>query len=229
MSEEAHGNGASIGDAIALKIQELYRDNKLDVAQALLKIDNRDEAARAPFQFDAAGGRLHRRGCKAIPAGARSALYGLWQAPEIARSLACPRCNPMGTKPKPAPARARAGNGASKSNGARQHTEPRAQRGVGLDGDVADILYGALSIIVQFRSVLRERGREYRKGILGQQVGAELEGIYASLAGPEKGIVDMALTSLDQLTRKLRTLESSLDAGPRPNGHNGAAGREKDE
>lgn len=59
--------GGSIGDFVALKIQELYKESKIDVREALLKIDNREEAAQAPFQFDPAAGLLHRRDCKAIP------------------------------------------------------------------------------------------------------------------------------------------------------------------
>ena len=32
------------------------------------------------------------------------ALYGLWQVPEAGRGFGCPRCDPLGTKPKPAQA-----------------------------------------------------------------------------------------------------------------------------
>jgi hypothetical protein len=229
MSEDTHSGEPPIGDVIALKIQELYRDKKIDDAQALLKIDNRDEAEQAPYQFDMSSGVLHRRGCKVIPNAARSALYGLWQVPEVGRGFGCPRCDPLGTKPKPAQATSPVNGSAQSENGRGQDAQRRPQHGL-LEGEAADILYGAMSIVMQFRSVLRERGREYRHGLQGQQVGAELEGIYAQLTEPSKSVVDLALSSLDDLTRKIRDLESSMagSAGPKPNGHDGLNGSEEE-
>jgi hypothetical protein len=229
MSEDTHSGELPIGDVIALKIQELYRDKKIDDTQALLKIDNRDQTEQAPFQFDMAGGMLHRRGCKAIPKAARSALYGLWQVPEVRRGFGCPRCNPLGMKPKRAQATTPVKGRAQAGNGRGQDAQPQPQQGL-LEGEAADILYGAMSIVMQFRSVLRERGREYRNGLLGQQVGAELEGIYAQLTEPSKGVVDVALSALDDLTRKVRDLDSSMagSAGPKPNGLDGPGGTEEE-
>lgn len=222
MSEDTHSGDLPIGDVIALKIQELYRDKKIEDAQPLLRIDNRDEAEEAPYQFDMAGGVLHRRGCKAIPKSARSALYGLWQVPEAGRGFGCPRCDPLGTKPKPAQASI-PGNGKAQPENGRLRDAPQQTQQEQLEGEAADILFGAMSIVMQFRSVLRERGREYRRGRQGQQLGAELEGMYAQLTEPGKGVVALALSSLDDLTRKIRDLESSMAEreGPKPNRHDG--------
>jgi hypothetical protein len=185
-----NGSGAQVADLVALKIQELYKEGKLDKQQALLKIDNRDEAARAPFQFDPAAGTLHRRDCRSIPESARTALYGVWRVAAGDGWRVCPKCTPIpGAPPAAAP-----------------------------QSDVSDLLYGLLSIVSQFGSVLRERGREYRQGSNGQQIGSEFQSLYAGLGEQEKGVVDKMLSSLDEVTHKLRDLDASL----------GSAGEAKD-
>jgi len=211
MNKETQGPAGSIGDFVALKIQELYKESKIDLREALLKIDNREEAAQAPFQFDPAAGLLHRRDCKAIPESARTALYGVWRISAVESRFACPRCNPAGTAEKA---------GAEKKTAEKSETERPASEKTekAPQGDVADLLYGVLSIVNQFGGVLRERGREFRKGGDGGRVKSELECLYAKLGEREKGLVMMTLLSLDQITRKLRDLDQGLSGGAKPNG-----------
>src|ERR1700678_4178054 len=83
---------ASLGDVLALRIQELRLGQ--DEPRPLLRIDNRAEAATAPFQFDTVLAQLHRNGCRATPSSSRTALYGLWQLPPQVRRDACPVCRP---------------------------------------------------------------------------------------------------------------------------------------
>lgn len=185
------GAGAQISDLVALKIAELYKENKLDKQQALLKIDNRDEASRAPFQFDPAAGVLHKRDCRAIPENARTALYGVWRVHARDGWRGCAACRPVPQAEAAAPA-----------------AEPA--------GELTDMLYGLLSIFSQFGSVLRERGREYRSGGDGRMIGSELQSLYAGLGEQEKGMVDKVLSSFDQMTRKLRDIDATLNDADAP-------------
>jgi hypothetical protein len=210
MNKEAQGPGGSIGDFVALKIQELYKESKIDAREALLKIDNREEAAQAPFQFDPAAGLLHRRDCKAIPDSARTALYGVWKISAVESRFACPRC-------KPAEAAEKTGS-AKKADAAESEQQTADKGSAAPQGDVADLLYGVLSIVNQFSGVLRERGREFRKGGDGGRVKTELEGLYAKLGKREKNLVLMTLLSLDEMTRKIRDLDQGLNDTARPNG-----------
>ena len=77
MSESLPISHATLVDMVGLRIQELHASGQLGADQPLLRIDNRDQATQAPFQFDAARAQLHRTGCRAIPPGSRSALYGV--------------------------------------------------------------------------------------------------------------------------------------------------------
>jgi hypothetical protein len=211
MNKETQGPGGSIGDFVALKIQELYKESRIDLREALLKIDNREEAAQAPFQFDPAAGLLHRRDCKAIPESARTALYGVWRISAVESRFACPRCNPAGPTEKPGPEKKTAEAAGPERVASDKGSKPP-------QGDVADLLYGVLSIVNQFGGVLRERGREFRKGGDGGAIKSELEGFYAKLGKREKGLVMMTLLSLDQITRKIRDLDQDLNGAAKPNG-----------
>src|SRR4051812_33731969 len=108
-----------LADSIALKIQELRARQR--EPRSLIRIDNRAEASEAPFQFDTVEARLHRRGCRAIPSGSRTALYGLWQVPPQARQHACTVCRP----------------------------ESEEDTTTAADG-VTDYVYGMLSVLEQF-------------------------------------------------------------------------------
>lgn len=85
-------------DQAALALQALRAGGRLG-AEVLLRIDNSAEAAAAPYQFDAAAGRLHRRGCSAIPDGAP--LYALWHLNRDHLTVACERCKPLSDETKP--------------------------------------------------------------------------------------------------------------------------------
>jgi hypothetical protein len=85
-------------DEAALALQAL-RSPKHPVDDVLLRIDNTAEAAGAPYQFDVVAGRLHRRGCRAIPNGA--SLYGRWHLGRDDLIVACKRCNPLPEDMKP--------------------------------------------------------------------------------------------------------------------------------
>ncbi len=89
-------DAASLLDRAALALQTLCGD-KHAVSNVLLRIDNTAEAAAAPYQFDAALGRLHRRGCRAIPEMAP--VYGLWHLTRDNLKHACKRCRPLPEEP----------------------------------------------------------------------------------------------------------------------------------
>jgi hypothetical protein len=183
-----------LGDSIALKIQELGQ--RQSEPRPLLRIDNRDDAADAPFQFDAAAARLHRKDCRAIPSESRTALYGLWQIPAQAKPYACTVCKP------------------------REDGEGEAMPREG----VTDYVYGFLSVLDQFGSVIRERGREFRESEEGRQLKAGLDGFYRTLEDRERATLNAVLTSLDGLLSTIADIDKSLDAAPHRNG-SGAASR----
>jgi len=85
-------------DQAALVVQTLHGAGRLG-SDVLVRIDNSAEAAAAPYQFDAATGRLHRQGCRAIPDGAP--LYGRWHLSRDELTVACKRCKPLPDETKP--------------------------------------------------------------------------------------------------------------------------------
>jgi hypothetical protein len=190
---------APLGDAIALKIQEL-RGRQRD-PRPLLRVDNRAEAAEAPFQFDTVNARLHRRGCRAIPDSSRTALYGLWSIPPRARAYACSNCRP-------------------------RDDSDEGEQPMNKDG-MTDYVFGVLSVLDQFGGVIRERGREFRDSEEGQQLKADLDGFYRGLEERERATLQVVLSSLDGLLATIADIEKSLDAGDRQNGH-GTASRNGD-
>jgi len=185
------GAPAPLGDYLALKLQELR--SQQSEQRSLLRIDNRAQTAQAPFQFDAAEARLHRKGCAAIPRNSRTALYGLWQIPPHAFELTCPVCRPEANEVSEV-----AGEGAS------------------------DYIYGVLSVLDQFGGVIRERGREFRESEEGQQLKAGLERVYQGLEDRERATLKVVLTSLDGLLATLKDIDESLDATPNGNGAPGS-------
>ncbi len=189
MRKRDRDSGTPIGDEVALRIQDL-RGRKVKGEQPLLRIDNRKQAARMPYQFDAATGRLHRRGCRAIPDGSRSALYGVERMTRDEQRLACPVC-------KPSPADQQRVEGALSS----------------------DLMYGFLSILDQFGAVLRERGREYRNSRYGRQVRSDLADLYASLGEREQDVLDVVASALDGLVKAMQGLGHDLSGGNGNNGN----------
>jgi len=176
-----------LGDVIALKIQELRA--RQSEPRPLVRIDNREEAAEAPFQFDTAEARLHRNGCRAIPAGSRTALYGLWQIPPQARKYACRVCRP-------------------------DAEEEHEMAGEG----PTDYVYGVLSVLEQFGSVIKERGREFRNSEDGRRLKAGLDSVYRGLEERERTTLQVVLTSLDGLLSTIADLDKSLDGREHRNG-----------
>jgi hypothetical protein len=196
MNDGTHLAGSQFTDLLAIKVQEFHRAGKLGAGQPLLRIDYRDRAAEAPFQFDVVAGRLHRRGCAAIPKRSRSALYGLWRIEHVDQQLACARCKPVAKDEKP---------------------EEREL--------VSDLLYGFLSIVVQFGGVLRERGQEYRNSFEGRALHAQLGGLYRDLGDSERKALDAITASLAELANTMHSVEKGLNGANGRN--NGAAnGRE---
>jgi hypothetical protein len=189
----------SLGDWVALEIQELHRRGKLPDAQLLLRIDHRKEAAEAPFQFDVVRETLHRNGCRAIPASSTSALYGVWEFQPGERHLSCPRCQPMPTRRK-------------------RNRTPEVP--------ASDLVYGLLSIVDQFGDVLRERGREYRRSQSGRLASGVRE-LYERLGSGERDVLQLIATALDNLSGVVNELQRSLvnsnghgaNGQPATNGH----------
>lgn len=184
-------------DRVAQSLQSLR--GRADADRPLLRIDNLDDAARAHYQFDVASGRLHRRGCRAIPAGSGLALYGVWRIGPEERKLACQRCQPAPMDDQP-----------DKRN------------------DAADMLFGLISLIDQFGSVLRERGQEYRKSEDGRALGDRFAGIFERLDKREQDFLTTLLNSMDGLIRTVRDIDDRLsnsNGEDKGNGHDKEAGK----
>jgi hypothetical protein len=203
MSESHPINRLHLADMIGLQIQELHSKGSLKGSQPLLRIDNREQARRAPFQLDAATGKLHRAGCRSVPRGSRSALYGVWRIGKNDRPLACARCKPM--------------------------SEPDDKKD---DPEYpTDLLFGVLSLVNQFGSVLRERGQEYRNSQVGKLLNDQIGNMYRGINERERTILNVVLSSLDELASTIRNLDEDLQApgeangasangsGNKPNGH----------
>ncbi len=225
MSESFPIPRTTLVDTVGLRIQELHASGQLPGDQPLLRIDNRDQARQAPFQLDAAQGMLHRTGCRAIPPGSRSALYGVWEIGAEDPALACPRCNPV-VRPE--------AKAEQKAEEARPHAEARPEarpaEAKPQDERSVDLLFGLLSVVSQFGSVLRERGQEYRKSRAGTAIGARIDKIYSEVNERERRVLDVLTSSLDTLAVAIRDIEGGIN-GERTHGHaeEPASGRRPDE
>ena len=207
---------AALVDRVGLGIQDLHASGKLAGDQPLLRIDNRERAREAPFQFDAAKGRLHRTGCQAIPADSGSALYGMWEIKAEDPALGCPRCNPMEAQAPP-DAGARPEAEAAAETRASAQADPKPAEGLARDDQTVDLLFGFLSVVSQFGGVLRERGQEYRRSRTGAALGARVERIYAEVNEGERRVLDMLTASLGTLAMTLREIDGDIN-GERPEG-----------
>lgn len=196
-SEENQKRPSSVGDLLALKLQQLHSEKKLKGDQALFRVDYRKEAAKAPFQFDTARAKLHRRGCRAIPAGSETALFGLWRMRPEERRYACSKC-------RPAP-----------------ETDTTMDQNF-----TSDLFYGVVSILDQFGNVLRERGREYRGTTNGEETELSVEGLYANLGDREKEVLDVILSSLDGVLKTVHDLDRNLGGGNGSQSNHGNNGDE---
>jgi hypothetical protein len=169
-SQDATFDAGTVADAVALAMQELHSRKSLNTAQPLVRIDPREEAAQAPFQFDSAQAILHCSGCKEIPASSRSALYAVWQIGRKDLDYACKNCRPMPNKNKP---------------------EQSA--------DVGDILLGLVSLVEQFGSILSQRGQDFRRTERGRQVEQSLSGLLGELSRTQKEGVNLLTSAVDRL------------------------------
>jgi hypothetical protein len=180
-------------EEIALAIQAFRRDGRIPSEPALLRIDNRSEAARAPFRLDIARGVLHRTGCPAIPTDSQSALYAVWQPGAEDLRSACKQCRPV------------------------------APRGTMKQDDGTDIVFGFLSVLDQFSSVLVERGKEYRSSARGQELQAVLAGLLSGLEAQQREALDVVIASLDVVLRSLQSVAAGLDGTGNGHGPSSAA------
>ena len=176
------------GDALAIAIQRSRVQGRLNGDQPLIRIDAQREAAQAPFQFDPVHGRLHRRDCHAIPSDARSALFGRWTMDADDVVLACPSCRPVP-----------------------QGTRPEGER-----IESVEFLYGVASILGQFGTLLRERGKEFRNSDEGRQLEQQVESFYAQLDVQQRHVVDLVLTSLEQLVKAVQECDRNLQTANKP-------------
>lgn len=179
-------------DLVALEIQEIFRTGRTDSEQGILRLDYTQEAAAAPFAFDMVSGTLHRAGCARIGRAAAGSLYALWRPGPEFSALACPKCRP----------------------GPGQNGETDREMS-------SDLLYGVLSIVDQFGSVLRQRGKEYRKSSRGRQLSRDLERLMSALDETQRESVSLAVTSLESLIAVLEQVNRGLER--RGNGANGAS------
>ena len=182
------------GDVFAIALQELRSQGKVSDARPLLRIDGQAEAAMAPYQFDPVYGKLHRRGCSNIAVDSRSALFARWSMALDEQFLACPHCRP--------------------------HPYPRGQEAQDI---TLDILFGVISILDQFGTVLRERGKEYRTSSDGQELERKLEDLYQSLDRQQKDTIGVMLYSMDQMVKFLREADRNLSQDLHANPMNGHA------
>ena len=171
----------SVADLVALEIQNLLKRADVDRERALLRIDYRREVNQAPFHFDMVQGKLHRAGCAAIPKASTEALYAVWEATEEFPLLACDKCRP----------------------------EPAEANKMSRDTSV-DILYGLLSLVDQFASVLKERGREYRDSARGRQLADDLQGMFLALDQTQREALELTATSLDNLVKIVQQANQNL-------------------
>lgn len=182
MSDDRRWNSAELFESISLKIQELHREKKIPDEPSLLRINNPGETANAPFMFDMVNGRLHRADCAKIPVVSKSALYAVWQPRRNDLEISCETCRPAAAKV-----------------------------GHMKRGTASDIIFGFLSLLDQFSSVLIERGKEYRKSERGRQVEKSLDEVFSALEETQGEILDTALSSLDVLLEGMQGVNASLD------------------
>jgi hypothetical protein len=83
-----------------------------------------------------------------------------------------------------------------------------------------DLLFGVLSVVNQFGSVLRERGQEYRNSQVGKLLNNQIGNMYRGINERERTILNVVLSSLDELANTIRNLDEDLHA---PNEANGAS------
>ncbi len=200
MSKNKEFAWTEIGDVCALEIQELHAAGKLPGDQPLLRIDYRTEMAQAPFQFDMVNSRLHRSDCTHIPRNSKSAIYAVWRIGDEDNNVACERCRPV------------------------------LERGdlVSKEDNALDIMYGVLSIVDQFVSVLRERGKEYRTSKHGRALIRTLESVLSEWDHKQQEVLNVTVSVLDSVLKIVHDYDASVQRQGRnesSSGPNGAGSK----
>lgn len=182
---------------MALALQGLRRQTRTGGEAPLVRLENRKEAADAPFQFDPANAVLHRTGCTAIPKTSHSALYAVWKINKEDLKYACPRCRPM-----------------------------NAQNKTEASFNPADVLFGLLSVLDQFGTILHERGRDYRRTNRGKQMEEALGGLIGNLDEQQKKGMTALNSGLDALLKTVGRASDALGGNRPPEKKNGKKKRQ---
>jgi hypothetical protein len=186
------GLETAVLDKAAILLQRLRNQGRLAHDQPLVRLDYRSQVHDAPFRFDSARGVLHRKDCSAIPADSRSALYGVWRIEADDRGHACKKC-------KPTP----------DHNRQQQLT-------------TTDMVFGLLSIVDQFGTILFERGKEFRQSSRGKELERSLSGVLEEFDKANRQGLDFIAASLDTV---VRTINEFNDNGGRRNTTNTVRGK----
>ncbi len=193
--------GRPLIEQAAIAVQGLCREEGRGGWNTLVRIDNRAETGKAPYRFDVVHGVVHREGCPALTEDARSASYGLTRIAADDGAGRCRRCRPM-------PEQREAGGNGTLETQAGETQAGETQAGERKAGP--DLLFGLVSVLDQFGSVLKERGKDYRETEEGRKIGAELARFYQALGRREKEVVDTLLASLEMLTGRMREAEEQV-------------------
>jgi hypothetical protein len=170
-------------DSIALALQTFASRRKKEQDMPLVRLENRKESAKAPFQFDPDTGLLHKTGCASIKEDSKSALYAIGSISKDDERFACPRCSPMTDDNKKEPSL-----------------------------DPTDVLYGLLSIVDQFGTILHERGREFRETDRGRHAEKTLSGLMGNLDEQHKKSVTTIVRGMDTLIKTFTNFTATMDA-----------------
>lgn len=170
----------AIVDRAALALQRLPHGKGAADELPLVGIDNAETNSNAPFLFDSANGTLHRRSCPHIAKEARSSLYAVWRMEPGDGITTCGKCKPMP-----------------------EHSKNQ-------DFTTSDILFGLVSILDQFGTVLFERGREYRKSIRGRDLEKSFSGILKELDKGQKHGLSIIASSLDSMLKAVSEYDGQL-------------------
>lgn len=181
---------AVVLDKAAILLQRLRSQGRLAHDRPLVRLDYRDQAREAPFRYDSARGILHRRECAAIPADSQSVLYAVWQIEDGDRKHVCKKCNPT-----------------PRQNGNQTLT-------------TTDMVFGFLSVIDQFGTILFERGKEFRQTARGKDLERSLGGILEEINEANEQGFSFITSSLDAVVRAINEYNAQEE---RKNGGGGAA------
>lgn len=93
---------------------------------------------------------------------------------------------------------------------------PQGTRPEGERIESVEFLYGVASILGQFGTLLRERGKEFRNSDEGRQLEQQVESFYAQLDVQQRHVVDLVLTSLEQLVKAVQECDRNLQTANKP-------------